>query len=267
LFAAVASDKIAVLKNKQADPSLSADELAAKFWEEIRESGDADLFKKFIERFPSSPLSVLAASRFRELQERKVAALPAEPEPSEPAVSKEETSAPPPSDEISIAELTKSLQRELDRVGCGPGDIDGIWGPQGRQAVERFNKYAQLELDTITPTLAAVDEMRRQKDRVCPKLAFDGTWRVKVTTSTNCRPLPSNRGNFTIQIANGSISGSRNTRGYVTQDGRLQFTRISGVSDRNMEVTGTLSGGSGSGALVPIGTRCVRTVSITRELE
>jgi hypothetical protein len=190
LFATVAADKIAILKNKQADPSLSADELAAKFWEEIRGSGDPELFKKFIEQFPSSPLSVLAASRFRELK-KQIAALPDGPTMAPPAEA--EKSAPPPlSNEISVAELTRALQRELHRVGCDPGGIDGVWGSQGRQAIERFNQYAGLNLDALTPTLAAVETIRTRRENVCPKLAFDGDWYVRVTrynVSDAARPL------------------------------------------------------------------------------
>jgi uncharacterized caspase-like protein/peptidoglycan hydrolase-like protein with peptidoglycan-binding domain len=265
LFAIVAADKIAVLKNKAAEPGLSADELAAKFWEEIRASNDAELFKKFVERFPASPLSVLAASRFRELREQQQAALPAEPQPSQPAAESVET-PPSHSAEISVTELTRSFQRELHRVGCNPGRIDGVWGAQGRQAVERFNKHTRLELDALTPTLAALEIIRKQTDIVCPKLAFDGTWSVQVTRYYNCRSGAS-REPFSITVTDGQVSGQRDTRGQVTSSGRLEFTRRARSNRRDLRIEATLSGQTGNGTLVALGTDCRGDIVLSRNAE
>jgi hypothetical protein len=211
-------------------------------------------------------LSVLAASRFRELHEQQQAALPEEPQPSPPpAEAASKDVPPPPSDDISVAELTRSLQRELERVGCSPGSIDGVWGPQGRQALERFNKHARLGLDALTPTLAALEAVRKQRADVCPKLAFDGTWFVKIGTSTNCRrAVPESHSGFQVRISKGEVSGSGNTKGRVTQNGQLIFQRDSGLSGRRFEVTARLAGESGQGVLHPLGTDCRRTVELTR---
>ena len=60
------------------------------------------------------------------------------------------------------------LQHELKRVGCDPGKVDGKWGNQGINALTKFNKYAKLKLPTDTPTMDALEAVKRNKERVCP---------------------------------------------------------------------------------------------------
>jgi hypothetical protein len=169
-FAVVAMDKMKAMQS-ESEPQPAEEDLAAKFWEEISKANDPALFAEFIQRFPDSPFKDLAELRLKRLQQEKVAALPdvseAEPSTSPSGADPANTATP----DINPTEVTKSLQRELDRVGCGPGSIDGIWGPRGRQAMELFNQHSGLALDKITPTMAAIDAIRQQKNRVCPQLA------------------------------------------------------------------------------------------------
>jgi hypothetical protein len=71
------------------------------------------------------------------------------------------SAAPPPA-------LARLLQTELKRVGCNPGAIDGVWGDQGEDALERFARYAKLDIRTSEPTLEALEAVKGRQGRVCP---------------------------------------------------------------------------------------------------
>jgi hypothetical protein len=67
-----------------------------------------------------------------------------------------------------LPDLARLLQTELKRVGCDPGAIDGRWGDKGEAALQRFARYAKLSLSTDVPTVAALEAVKGQRDRICP---------------------------------------------------------------------------------------------------
>jgi hypothetical protein len=91
-------------------------------------------------------------------QEPKIAALP---DPSAPA---------PP----SPAELAKSVQTELRRVGCLAGSADGEWNKASRRSLELFNKSAGTRLDVKLASLDALDAIKSKTARVCPLICEYG---------------------------------------------------------------------------------------------
>jgi uncharacterized caspase-like protein len=103
-------------------------------------------------------------------QEPKIAALP---DPSAPA---------PP----SPAELAKSVQIELRRVGCLTGSADGEWNKASRRSLELFNKSAGTRLDVKLASLDALDAIKSKTARVCPLICeygfkADGDRCVRIT--------------------------------------------------------------------------------------
>jgi len=61
-------------------------------------------------------------------------------------------SAPDTSTEtLSGPELTRALQKELRRVGCYYGEIDGDWGPASKRAMSGFNDRVNASLPVETP--------------------------------------------------------------------------------------------------------------------
>ena len=106
----------------------------------------------------------------------KVAALPAP-----------QTSAPtPPPTPPSKAELAKSVQAELRRVGCFSGPADGDWDSASRRSLELFNKNAGTTLDAKAASTEALDAIRPKSARVCPLVCGSGQKRdgdqcVKIT--------------------------------------------------------------------------------------
>jgi hypothetical protein len=64
--------------------------------------------------------------------------------------------------------LARSLQTELKRVGCDPGEIDGQWGDKGREALASFGRHAKMSMPSQEPTAEALEVVTSRKERVCP---------------------------------------------------------------------------------------------------
>ncbi|MCV0396085.1 MAG: caspase family protein [Rhizobiaceae bacterium] len=76
--------------------------------------------------------------------------------------------AEPDRETLSDKELARGLQRELVRVGCMRGSVDGIWGPLSRSSLERYAKAEELTLTSLDPNIGLLDRLRGQKGRICP---------------------------------------------------------------------------------------------------
>jgi hypothetical protein len=92
---------------------------------------------------------------------------PAIASPQPPAAS------PPVAPDIEAADFIESVQRQLKRVGCYDGDIDGDWGPLSISGLRKFNERAKLAHRADTPDAATLAALERHADRVCP-LECDG---------------------------------------------------------------------------------------------
>jgi Caspase domain len=75
---------------------------------------------------------------------------------------------------LGVEELAKEMQRELERVGCDPGNIDGKWGEKGKAALGRFIKYTKVSVTADTPSPEALDIIAAQRVRICPLECGDG---------------------------------------------------------------------------------------------
>jgi putative peptidoglycan binding protein len=63
--------------------------------------------------------------------------------------------------------LTRDLQRELQRVGCYNGPIDGDWGDGSRRALERFASNRDVKVKTDEPSRRALKAVEEAEKRVC----------------------------------------------------------------------------------------------------
>ena len=70
---------------------------------------------------------------------------------------------------LDARELTTRIQRGLTRVGCDPGDIDGAWGPDSKEALSKFRKYAGQTFSVDEPSSQALDAIDLYRERVCPE--------------------------------------------------------------------------------------------------
>jgi uncharacterized caspase-like protein len=75
---------------------------------------------------------------------------------------------PPP------AEITKSVQAELRRVGCLTGAADGDWNTASQRSLTLFNRYAGTKLDAKVASVDTLDAIKLKPSRVCPLVCEHG---------------------------------------------------------------------------------------------
>jgi uncharacterized caspase-like protein len=78
------------------------------------------------------------------------------------------TSGPPQAD------VTKSVQAELQRVGCLTGNADGNWNSAAQRSLTLFNRYAGTKLDTKVASVDTLDTIKLKSARVCPLVCEHG---------------------------------------------------------------------------------------------
>jgi uncharacterized caspase-like protein len=72
------------------------------------------------------------------------------------------------------AELVKSVQAELRRVGCLAGAADGEWNAASQRSLALFNRHARTKLDVKLASLDALDAIKLKPARVCPLICEHG---------------------------------------------------------------------------------------------
>ena len=75
-----------------------------------------------------------------------------------------QTSASPWSDHLPLGQR---LQRELARVGCYDGEINGVWTPATRRALKAFMDRVNAALPTETPDRIQLALVEAARERVC----------------------------------------------------------------------------------------------------
>jgi hypothetical protein len=81
--------------------------------------------------------------------------------PSEPATQR---AVAVPNDRASLA---RALQRELQRVGCYDGEINGNWSTSTRTAMKAFTDRVNASLPTDAPDYILLSLVQRHEGRAC----------------------------------------------------------------------------------------------------
>ncbi len=129
-------------------------------------------------------------------------------------------------------ELTKSLQQALQKVGCDPGEIDGIWGPAAKSALSNFAKHAKTRTLSDEPSDELVRVVSAHNTRVCPLAGSQPREGLKVAAIPKIEiPNPSSTGpHWLIGRWRGQVRGMIDQRfgNYrtlvvtgVTRDGKI----------------------------------------------
>ncbi|WP_027567685.1 caspase family protein [Bradyrhizobium sp. URHA0013] len=100
--------------------------------------------------------------------------------------------SPAPASTLSAADLTKSVQSELRRVGCVSATADGDWSAASQRSLAMFNKYAGTQFDAKLASVDALDALKAKPGRVCPLICnfgskADGDQCVKITCRAGYR--------------------------------------------------------------------------------
>src|SRR4051812_3170939 len=72
------------------------------------------------------------------------------------------------------ADLSRSVQTELGRVGCFSGQADGNWNTSSQRSLSQFNRYAGTKLDVKMASSDALDAVKSKPSRVCPLVCEHG---------------------------------------------------------------------------------------------
>jgi uncharacterized caspase-like protein len=72
------------------------------------------------------------------------------------------------------ADLSRSVQTELGRVGCFSGQADGSWNTSSQRSLSQFNRYAGTKLDVKVASTDALDTVKSKQSRVCPLVCDHG---------------------------------------------------------------------------------------------
>jgi hypothetical protein len=126
-------------------------------WNLVKDSRDPAQFSRFVGEFPKS--------QHRAEAEKRLAALKTEQDAANAAAQSAAQSAAA----AERAELARSLQFELKRVGCYDQSVSDEFGAPARDALNRFAKFASVRIarqgEISGETLSLI---RRFDKRVCP---------------------------------------------------------------------------------------------------
>jgi Caspase domain len=139
--------------------------------------GTKQAWTYFLQHYPDGFYANLAKAQLDKLSVAAAPATPAVPAtPAQPQPSTQVAALPTDTSRTTInpADLARSVQTELKRVGCYSGTVDGDWGSGSRSALDQFNKYAPAKLDTKLASSDALDALHAKTTRVCPLVCDHG---------------------------------------------------------------------------------------------
>src|SRR5215208_155679 len=110
-----------------------------------------------------------AAEQKRVASESAAADKASAPADKDKAVNVASRAAGPPQ-----ADVTKSVQAELRRVGCLTSNADGNWNSTSQRSLTQFNRYAGTRLDTKVASVDTLDTLKLKSSRVCPLVCEHG---------------------------------------------------------------------------------------------
>lgn len=144
------------------------------FWDSIKDSDNADLYLAYLQRYPNGVFRVIAEERLKEIYGGGGDAAAADTgapaaeavEPAPPSVIVVPRAAPRAVAPVRTTRM--GIQRQLRRIGCYRGAIDGIWGPRSRAAARAFNRRTSGANISVThPGVRALNILRSVNRRVC----------------------------------------------------------------------------------------------------
>jgi hypothetical protein len=74
----------------------------------------------------------------------------------------------------SAANIARSLQTELHRIGCGSGPVSETWDQAAEQALHLFNRTIGTRFDVHVASVDALDTVRGKSGRICPLICRSG---------------------------------------------------------------------------------------------
>jgi len=135
---------------------------------------EADVRSTEQARIAAEKAKQIAQDQAAAAEQKRLAAESAAPASPAPAVKEKAVTlaALPPG--APSADITKSVQAELRRVGCLAGDADGDWNSASQRSLTQFNRYAGTKLDAKVASVDTLDAIKSKNSRVCPLVCQHG---------------------------------------------------------------------------------------------
>jgi hypothetical protein len=131
----------------------------------------------------AAELARLDAERAQQLAQRQAAEAERKRADAAVATAPPATPSPPTDKNLTVAslnpaptqaEIAKSVQSELRRVGCYSGHADGDWDSASQRSLSQFNRNAGMKLDVKTANADTLDAIKQKQSRVCPLVCDHG---------------------------------------------------------------------------------------------
>lgn len=113
------------------------------------------------------------------------------PTPASPPVKAVRISDPPPKSGEAQRALSRNIQRELQRVGCYAGSVDGDWTPATQSAMRAFNDSVRVQLPVTAPDYILLTLLQGHTTRACRSADPTITAKVQPTRPTTRAEAPS----------------------------------------------------------------------------
>lgn len=178
------------------EPGPSERDEAARAWNLIQDTSDRDVVEAYLHEFGDSSkfYALLAGRRLADLavkaEHRVSDAESAAPQLSTAVKRGTTTSAAempatavhkpepirgignPQLDARSVVEvsraLSRSIQAELNRIGCSAGTPDGVWGKKSQNAVRSYMKNGATAFASLEPNETLLAKLRGEPAGICP---------------------------------------------------------------------------------------------------
>ncbi|WP_421980376.1 caspase family protein [Roseibium sp.] len=253
-----------ILKQEETQASAETPDLQIElaYWTSIKDATDEDYFESYLAQYPNGKFAAIARLKLQDLKRSGTKAKePAETPQSgdstktedlqvsalqRPEEARREQALPEPGNDKA---LVRSLQAELNRLGCKAGTADGVWGRKSRQALENYARHSGRNVAALDVSPDLLERLKRDPSRVCPAAngpGLNGTWLLVRTARASCgwKSMRS-----PLRIQNGVISGGSSWKGTISESGRISLKHYffyEGTNQSNT-LTGTMGEDGGSG--------------------
>ncbi|HEY7646318.1 MAG TPA: caspase domain-containing protein [Hyphomicrobiales bacterium] len=202
-----------VSRSAAAAPVRSDPGAEIELWDSVTNSNSIPKLRSYLERYPHGAFARVAELKIEDLESRTGAAsspvratpapevktaapslapanpapevktaapspAPADPAPEVKTAALNQAPANPAEAEDANPELSAKLQKELHRIGCYSGPLDGKWNDASDQALAKFAEIRgsrTRSLASLEPNQASLDAVSAEKSRVCPLTCGPGT--------------------------------------------------------------------------------------------
>ncbi|MHC2387247.1 chemotaxis protein histidine kinase CheA [Bradyrhizobium liaoningense] len=188
---AAAAAKAAEEARVAAEKQKQIEQAKAEAAERERRAAEAAAAKALAEKQAAEKAKAELAAKQAAEKAEQAAAKPAA-DRQLPENQKVAALSPGPTSTLSAADLAKSVQSELRRVGCLASAAEGEWTSAAQRSLTLFNKYAGTQLDVKLASVDALDALKAKPGRVCPLVCnfgfkADGDQCVKITCRAGYR--------------------------------------------------------------------------------